>query len=83
VKALASIAKAANAPALTTKAKNAAIIALAAKDANAELSLRNIGNVMTEEVRNLNVVDLATKKFVIIEKPSESIATLSARIAKN
>lgn len=83
VKALSSLAKAVKAGALTTKAKNAALIALSAKDKNTELSLRNIGNVMTEEIRNLNVVDVATKKYLIIEKPSESLAVLSARIAHN
>lgn len=82
-KALAAIAKGAKADALVTKAKNAALIALASKDANTELSLRNIANVMTEEVRNLNVADLATKKYLIIEKPAEAFATLTSRFAKN
>jgi large subunit ribosomal protein L4 len=83
VKALAAIGKGANADGLMTKAKNSAMIALATKDANTEKSLRNIGNVVTGEIRNLNVVDLATKKYVIIEKPVESIAALAARISHN
>lgn len=82
VKALASLAKAAKAETLVTKAKNAALIALATKDENAEKSLRNIGNVMTEEVRNLNVADIATKKYLIIEKPAESVAAIASRISK-
>lgn len=82
VKALTALSKATGADALTKKSKNAALIALAAKDKNAELSLRNIGNVVTEEVRNLNVVDIATKKYLIIEKPSEAFATLAGRFAK-
>lgn len=81
VKAIAALSKAVKAEALTTKAKNAAIIAFATKDENAEKSLRNIGNLMTEEVRNLNVADLATKKYLIIERPTESLAALSARFA--
>lgn len=80
VKALGALAKGAKADALVTKAKNAALIALSAKDKNTELSLRNIGNVMTEEIRNLNVVDVATKKYLIIEKPAEALAVLSARL---
>jgi len=83
VKALTAIAKGAKAETLATKTKNAALIALATKDVNAELSLRNIGSVMTEEVRNLNVVDMATKKYLIIEKPSEAFATLMGRVTKN
>jgi large subunit ribosomal protein L4 len=83
VKALGAIGKAAKLEGLMTKAKNSAVIALAGKDVNAEKSLRNIGNVTTEEIRNLNVVDLATKKYLIIERPTEAVAALSARIAKN
>jgi large subunit ribosomal protein L4 len=82
VSALVALGKAAKAEGLMGKAKNAALIALASKDANTEKSFRNIGNVMTEETRNLNVVDLATKKYVIIEKPTESIAVLAAKFAK-
>ncbi len=82
VGALKAIAKAANAEALTKKSKNAALIALSTKDTATEKSLRNIGNVLTEEVRNLNVVDLATKKYLIIEKPVEAVAALASRIAK-
>jgi len=83
VTALAAIGKGAKAVGLMTKAKNSAIIVLATKDANTEKSLRNIGNIVTGEVRNLNVVDLATKKYIIIEKPVESIAALAARVSHN
>ncbi len=83
VKMLTALAKGAKAEGLVKKSKNSALIALSSKDANVEKSLRNIGNVMTEEVRNLNVVDVATKKYLIIEKPVEALATLSARITHN
>jgi len=42
-------------------------------------SFRNMGNVMTEEVRNLNPLDVLTYKYLIIESPEKSFATLSAR----
>lgn len=82
VTALGAIAKAAGQNDLATKRKNAAVIALATKDANTEKSFRNIGSLITEEVRNLNPLDLMTKKYLIIEKPSESFAVLSARLGK-
>jgi large subunit ribosomal protein L4 len=79
---LGALASATGQSQLATKRKNAAVIALANKDANIEKSFRNIGSLMTEEVRNLNAVDLMTKKFLVIEKPTESLALLSARFAK-
>lgn len=81
VKALGAISKAAKAVGLMSKAKNAVVVALASKDMNTEKSLRNINNLTIEEARNLNVVDLATKKFVIIERPAESLPVLAARVA--
>ncbi len=80
---LAALAKASGMEGLTTKRKNAAIIALATKDTTIEKSFQNIGNLITEEVRNLNPVDLMTKKYLVIEKPNEAIAVLSARLTKS
>ena len=67
---------------LATKRKNAAVIAFSKKDLIAEKSLRNIGSLTLEEVRNLNPVDLVTKKFLIIENPTEAFALLTLRLAK-
>jgi large subunit ribosomal protein L4 len=82
VLALGALAQASGQAELATKRKNAAVIAIASKDANIEKSFRNIGSLMTEEVRNLNPLDLMTKKYLIIEKPTESLAVLSARFSK-
>jgi large subunit ribosomal protein L4 len=79
--ALQAIAKAAGQTELATKRKNAAVIALAGSDANAKKSFRNIGSLIVEEARNLNPVDLMNKKYLVIEKPNESLAVLSARFA--
>jgi len=67
---------------LATKRKNAAIIAFAKKDSTSEKSFANIGSILSEEVRNLNPLDLMTKKFLIIESPEESMKLLSARLSK-
>lgn len=77
--ALSMLAKAADAPALTGKRVNSALIALSSNDATAKKSFRNIGNVISEEVRNLNVADVLSKKYLVIENPTESIAVLSGK----
>ncbi len=66
---------------LATKRVNAAVIAFAAKDATAEKSLRNFGSFMTEEVRNLNPLDLMNKKFLVITDPAASLKVLESRFA--
>jgi len=76
---IAGLAKGAGAEILATKSKNAALLALAAYDANVIKSFSNFGNVMTEELRNLNPVDVMKNKYLIIEKPEESFAALITR----
>lgn len=78
--ALAALASGAGAKSLITKKKNAALFALAAYDANTIKSFSNFGNVMTEELRNLNPLDVMTNKYLVIEKPEAAFATLLARI---
>jgi len=77
--ALASLAKGAGAERLVTKKKNAALLALGAYDTNAIKSFSNFGNVMTEELRNLNPVDVMSHAYLVIEKPEEAFKTLLAR----
>ncbi|HWH07523.1 MAG TPA: 50S ribosomal protein L4 [Candidatus Paceibacterota bacterium] len=80
--AIVAIATAADKKELVTKRKNAAVIALSSKNATTEKSLRNMSNYVSEEVRNLNPVDLVTKKYLVIENPTEAFKVLTARIAK-
>ncbi len=82
VAAIAAIAKGADASALVTKRANAALIALAGKNMPAERSLRNIGNIDLDEVRNLNPVSVMTHRYLIIENPKESFAILAKRAAR-
>jgi large subunit ribosomal protein L4 len=81
-KTIVAIAKGSGVAELATKRKNAAILAFATKDSVAELSFRNFGSFKTDEVRNLNPMDLLNKKFLVIESPTESLAVLNARFAK-
>jgi large subunit ribosomal protein L4 len=80
---LVAIANGAGVPTLATKRVNAAVIAFSAKDATAEKSFRNIGSVISEEVRNLNTVDLLNKRFLVIENPTEAFKILKARLRKD
>ncbi len=77
-----ALAKGTGMDTLATKRKNAAVIAFASKDTIAAKSFRNIGSLMTEEMRNLNPVDLMNKKFLVIERPNEALAVLASRMAK-
>jgi large subunit ribosomal protein L4 len=79
---LVALATASGAASLATKRANAAIIAFSKKDAIAEKSFQNIGSVISEEVRNLNIVDLLNKKYLVIENPSEAFTILKARLTK-
>lgn len=80
--ALVALSKGTPATDLATKRKNAAVVAFSEKDAVAEKSLRNIGSVISDEVRNLNPLDLATKKYVIITNPEASVKMLVSRLTK-
>ncbi len=79
--AILSIAQISGRDTLATKRKNAAIIAFATKDTVAEKSLRNIGSLMTEEIRNLNPVDLMNKKYLVIANPADSLKVLANRFS--
>ncbi|MGB4076751.1 MAG: 50S ribosomal protein L4 [Minisyncoccia bacterium] len=80
--ALVAIGKGAGHTMLSEKRTNAAVIALSSKNANTEKSFRNIGSLETVEIRNLNPVDLVTKKYLVIENPTESFAVLTSRLTK-
>jgi large subunit ribosomal protein L4 len=74
-----ALAKGAGAGRLVTKKKNTALFALSAYDANAIRSFHNLGNVMTEELRNLNPVSVLAHTFLVIENPEQAFAALIAR----
>lgn len=76
---ISALAKGASAERLLTKKKNAALLAMGGYDTNIIKSFSNFGNVMTEELRNLNPVDVLAHKYLIIEKPEESFKALMTR----
>ncbi len=75
--ALLAIGKAAG---MRPKRANAVLIATTAYDTNTIKSFSNMGHVGTEEVRNLNPLQVLTYKYVVIENPEEAFKTLQARV---
>jgi large subunit ribosomal protein L4 len=78
--ALVALGKGADAVGLVAKKKNAALLAMSSYDVNMLKSFKNIGNVMTEEVRNINPLEVMSKKYLIIENPEVAFKTLLARV---
>ncbi len=65
-----------------SKRSHAALIAIPGNDTNTKKSFHNFGNVLVEEVRNLNPVDVLGYKHVIFVDPQNSLSTIEARTAK-
>jgi len=65
-----------------TKKRNAALIALSAKNTDTEKSMRNLGNIEVVETRNLNPLALLNYKYIVIENPEEALKTLP-KMTKN
>ena len=80
--ALVALSKGAKVKLLSAKGSNSALVALASYNPNAIKSFNNLQGVETEELRNLNPVEVLTHTYLIIEKPEEAFATLAARITK-
>lgn len=65
-----------------TRRKNAVLIALPKKSDAVVRSFRNMSNVLVEETRNLNPVDVLKYRFLVLVDPETSVKTLTARITK-
>ena len=65
---------------LWTKKNNTALITTLKKDENVYKSFGNFGNVAIEEVRNLNVVDALSYKYLIMVNPEESVEFLEGKL---
>jgi large subunit ribosomal protein L4 len=62
--------------------KNAALIALSDPKESTLKSFRNIGNVETKPVRDLNPVAILKYRYLIIENPEAAVAIVASRTAK-
>ena len=65
---------------ITKKKNNVFHLAFPKKDLNTEKSLRNFNNLSVGELRNINVLDILNKKYLVIVNPKESIKFLEAKV---
>lgn len=61
---------------LEKKKKNTALIALGKKDDNTKKSFKNFGNILVDEARNLNTLDVLTYKYLILSDAQDTIKFL-------
>ncbi|MDO8523898.1 MAG: 50S ribosomal protein L4, partial [bacterium] len=78
-KSLDSLAAVSGLEKITTKRRNAALIALSDGSEATKKSFRNIGSVACVPVRDLNPVSVLGSSFIIIENPEAGIAFLKNR----
>jgi large subunit ribosomal protein L4 len=77
---LVNLSKAKGFEMLANKRKNSAFIALSKNDVNAKKSFRNIGSVLIDEVRNVNLLDLLRYTHFVIENPVESMKVIENKL---
>jgi large subunit ribosomal protein L4 len=77
--ALGSLAGISGFAALATRRRNAALIALGARDEVASKSFRNFGSISVDLVQNLNPVDVLSYKYLVVTAPQDAIAFLEKR----
>lgn len=66
---------------LATKRANAVLVVLPGRDEAVEKSFSNFGNVLVEQAKDLNPVELLSYKYVIIASPAEVTELLAARVS--
>ncbi len=62
--------------------KNAALVALSDPKESTLKSFRNLGNVETKPVRDLNPVTVLKYRYLVIENPEAAVAIIATRTAK-
>lgn len=68
---------------LAVKKNNAAYIALSAKNLNTEKSFSNFNNILVDEIRNVNPVDLMKYKYFVVENPEAGLKQISNKLSKD
>ncbi|MEK9153935.1 MAG: 50S ribosomal protein L4 [Patescibacteria group bacterium] len=66
---------------LSSKKRNAALIAFSSDTGVTRKSFNNLGNVKTVDVRNLNPVSILGSTYLIIENPKEAVPIISKRVS--
>ncbi|MEK7120489.1 MAG: 50S ribosomal protein L4 [Patescibacteria group bacterium] len=65
---------------ILSKKKNSAVIFTPDKNKETERVFGNFGNLMVEELRNINLLDILNYKNILIISPIEALKTLSSKI---
>ena len=65
---------------LMKKKNNSIYLANFGKDTTLEKSFANLGNVMVDEFRNINHLDILNKKFLVITNPTEAVKFLESKM---
>lgn len=64
---------------ISTRKRNALYLVGIKKDRNVARGFQNFSNVVVDDIRNMNVIDAMTNKYIVITNPEESIKVLEAR----
>jgi large subunit ribosomal protein L4 len=65
---------------ISTKRKNATLIVLSSRDENTEKSFRNFGQVLVEQAKDVNPVELLSYKYVVFAQPEAVLKILGKRV---
>ncbi len=77
---LESFSKIKNFSDILSKKKNSALIFESSKKLAVEKSFANIGNVVVDEFRNINPVELLNMKYIVIENPEDAVRFLENKM---
>ncbi len=67
---------------LANRRNNSALILMGSRTDAVVKSFRNMGNVMIEEARNANPVDVLKYRYIVVLEAEASVKTLAARLKK-
>ncbi|MBV9349368.1 MAG: 50S ribosomal protein L4 [Patescibacteria group bacterium] len=67
---------------LSARRNNAALMLFSKKDEVTMKSFRNMGNVMAEEARNANPVDVLAYRYLVVVDPETSLKSIASRLEK-
>lgn len=67
---------------MSKKRNNAAFISISEKNENVKKSFSNFGNVEVDEVKNINVLDVMSYKYLVITNPKQSFEILLSKVNK-
>lgn len=81
-KTLVSLSKIEGFKDILNKKKNSAYVALSNKDVTTEKSFGNFNNLVVDEIRNINPVDLMKYKYVVISNPEAGLPQISQKLEK-